>query len=94
MAWPALPNVRLTNQPDAVRCFDAEARNLSDIRAGVAYAGNGIAGQLKVGEQSRVDGRQGRFALDGGYVAGTFNNLLVYGGLVDQWYGPGWRPPA
>ena len=83
-------DARLTNQPDVVRGFDAEARNQSDVSAGVAYAGDGIAGQLKVGEQSRVDGRQGRFALDGSYIAGSFSNLLIYGGLVDQWYGPGW----
>jgi hypothetical protein len=84
-------DARLTNQPDVVRGFDAEARNQSDLSAGVEYAGDGIAARVKVGEQSRIDGRQGRFALDGSYVAGSFSNLLIYGGLVDQWYGPGWN---
>lgn len=83
-------DARLTNQPDVVRGFDAAARNQSDISAGVEYAGDGLNARLKVGEQSRVDGRQGRFALDGSYVSGRLDNWLVYGGLVDQWYGPGW----
>lgn len=84
-------DARLTNQPDVVRGFDAQARNQSDLSAGAAWNGDGLNAQLKVGEQSRVDGQQGRFALDGSYVSGRIDNWLVYGGLVDQWFGPGWN---
>lgn len=83
-------DARLTSQPDVVRGFGAEARNQSDVDAGVNWAGDGLNAQIKVGEQSQVDGRQGRFALDGSYVSAKLDNWLFYGGLVDQWYGPGW----
>lgn len=82
---------RVTSQTDAVRGFDDQARNQSDVGAGVEWAGDGLNARLKVGEQSRVDGRQGRFALDGSYVSGRVDNWLIYAGLVDQWYGPGWN---
>jgi hypothetical protein len=86
----ASADARLTNQPDTVRGFDAVARNQSDVDAGVEWAGDGLNARLRLGEQSRVDGEQGRFALDGSYVSGRLDNWLIYGGLVDQWYGPGW----
>jgi hypothetical protein len=86
----ALADARLTTQPDTVRGFDAQARNQSDVDAGLNWAGSWANAQVKVGEQSRVDGREGRFALDGSYVSAHLDNWLVYGGLVDQWYGPGW----
>lgn len=84
-------DARLTNQTDVVRGFDDQARNQSDISAGVEWAGDGLNARLKLGEQSRVDGQQGRVALDGSYVSGRLDNWLIYGGLVDQWYGPGWN---
>jgi hypothetical protein len=86
----ATVDARLTNQPDVVRGFDDIARNQSDINAGVAWAGDGLNAQLKVGEQARVNGQQGRIALDGSYVSGRLDNWLFYAGDVDQWYGPGW----
>jgi hypothetical protein len=83
-------DARLTNQPDVVRGFDSEARNQVDATVGANWAGDWANAQLKVGEQSRVDGQQGRFSLDGSFVSAHLDNWLIYGGRVDQWYGPGW----
>ncbi|HEV2675313.1 MAG TPA: capsule assembly Wzi family protein [Aliidongia sp.] len=88
--FQGLAEARLTSQPDVVRGFGAQARDQSDVDAGVNWAGDGLNAQVKVGEQSRVDGREGRFALDGSFVSAKLDNWLFYGGLVDQWYGPGW----
>jgi hypothetical protein len=85
-------DLRVTNQPDVVRGFDDTARNQSDVDAGLDWSnGSWANARLQVGEQSEVNGKQGKFAADGSYVSAHFSNLLVYGGLVDQWYGPGWE---
>ena len=83
-------DARLTNSPDTVRDFGTLARNQVDVRAGVDWNNDTGGASLRVGVQSRADGKEKKASLDGSTVSGVWDNVKFYGGWVDQWYGPGW----
>jgi hypothetical protein len=82
--------LRMTNNPDVVRSFEAAARNEVDARAGLIWDAPHISAGLRFGEQSRFNRHEARPAFDGTYLSFLAGNWQLYGGWVDQWYGPGW----
>lgn len=81
---------RVTNAPNVVRDFGAIARDQADVRVGADWADENLAVSLRVGAQTRFDGDQKVGAVDGTAASGVLGNIKLYGGWVDQWYGPGW----
>lgn len=82
--------LRLSNHPDDIRDFGASARDEVDVAAGAGWNGGTASARLLVGAQSRYNGDRGRLRFDGSFVSARLDNWLVYGGLVDRWFGPGW----
>jgi hypothetical protein len=82
--------LRTTDQPDIIRGFESKARNEGDVRVGLIWDSSHISAGLRVGEQLRFNGDEAKFALDGTYTSLLIGNWQLYGGWVDQWYGPGW----
>lgn len=80
---------RLASEPNLIRDFGNNARDEADLRAGLDYDGERLAGHLRVGALSNVDGDGYRFALDGSYLSAKLGNWQAYGGWVEKWYGPG-----
>ncbi|MDB5987196.1 MAG: hypothetical protein JWR16_2249 [Nevskia sp.] len=83
-------DARVTNASDTVRDFGTLARDQADVRAGLLWDSASVDAALRVGEQTRFDGDNARFALDGSYVAALLGGMRFYGGWVEQWDGPGW----
>jgi hypothetical protein len=82
--------LRFTSQPALVRDFGTEARDKLDLRAGPQWEGEHLAIAVRAGLQSHFDGSQARPSLDGSYFSALLGNWQLYGGYVEQWYGPGW----
>ena len=81
---------RVTNQPALVRDFATTGREEIDTRAEVEYMGTWAAARLSIGYQGEPQFDGGEISLDGSYLALEVENWLLYGGVVDQWWGPGW----
>lgn len=79
--------VQGTNQTRVVRDFGEGAREDADIRLSADRHFSSTYVRLSVG--FRNDRRDGNFQFDDSYVAQAFGNWVVYGGFVDQWWGPG-----
>lgn len=82
--------LRFASEPNLIRDFGATARDQVDARAGLDYDGERIGGSLRAGTQTRFDGTGSKVSLDGSYLTFLAGGWQIYGGLVDQWYGPGW----
>lgn len=79
-----------TTSPDFVRDFDNSSRDQMDVRAGLVYDGDTLSAALRAGSQTHFSPTGSDFALDGTYISKLLGNWQLYGGWVDQWYGPGW----
>lgn len=79
-----------TNHPDTVRDFGDMSREKFNAMAGVVYDSDHFSAGLKVSDEPRIDDRHARVGLDGSYLSALLWNWQLYGGWVDQWYGPGW----
>jgi len=88
--WRATVTVSGTSEPALVRGFERRARDELDATAQAEYMWPSTAVRLSVGGQSTLDFDDDAFRLDGSYVAHETHNWLLYGGLNDQWWGPGW----
>ena len=82
--------IRVTNEPALVRGFGTSARDEIDARFRVEYMGRSTAARLAVGNQGEAGFDNGKIALDDSYFAQGVGNWLLYGGVVDHWWGPGW----
>jgi hypothetical protein len=85
-----LADLRLASHADDIRDFGAAARDEVDAAAGAGWNGGSASARLLVGEQSRYNGDRGHLRFDGSFVSARLDNWVVYGGLVDRWFGPGW----
>ncbi|GAC1621862.1 MAG: capsule assembly Wzi family protein [Nevskia sp.] len=83
-------DLRLASEPNLVRDFGTSARNQADLRAGLGYAGDHVAASLRVGTQTRLDGKGSNLSFDGSYLSVLAGNWQIYGGAIDKWWGPGW----
>jgi hypothetical protein len=88
--WKPTTDLRLATEPNLVRGFGASARDQADVRGGLAYEGDTVAARFQVGTQTRLQGGNPKPTFDGSYISFLAGNWQIYGGLVDQWYGPGW----
>lgn len=82
--------LRSTDQASVIRDFGSLARDQADVHASVSAGQGRYDAALRVGEQTAYSGDGARFALDGSYVGARLGNWQLYGGWLDQWYGPGW----
>lgn len=80
-------DLRGTNSARVVRGFDGGARTDADARFSIDRHWSSTFVQLQI--NVRDDPRDGTVQFDGSYVAQAVGNWIFYGGLVDQWYGPG-----
>ena len=83
-------DLRLSSEPNLIRDFGVAARDQADVRAGLDFDGAVVGGSLLVGTQTRFQGSDPKFSLDGSYVSVLAGNTQFYAGLVDKWWGPGW----
>lgn len=88
--WRATVRISATNEPALVRGFEQQARDELDTTAQAEYMWPSTAVRLSIGGQSKADFGDGKLRLDGSYVAHETHDWLLYGGLTDQWWGPGW----
>ncbi|MCH8863661.1 MAG: hypothetical protein IID51_14325 [Proteobacteria bacterium] len=79
--------VQGTNQVRTVRDFGGGAREEVDIRLSADRHFSSTYIRLSVG--FRDDDRSRNFQFDDSYLAHAVGNWVVYGGFVDQWWGPG-----
>jgi len=89
-ALTPLASVRTTNEPALVRDFGAAARQPLDANTGFDWTGEQVSLTVRAGVQTHYDGDDGRPALDGTELTVLLGNIQLYGGWVEQWYGPGW----
>lgn len=80
----------LTNHPDTIRDFGPLARDKVGGGAGLIWDSDHVSVGLRVNSQPRVDDHDSQLAFDGSYLSVLVGNWQLYGGMVDQWYGPGW----
>jgi hypothetical protein len=87
-----VPQARLgaTNDPDTVRDFGYLAREKFNALAGLLYDSDHFSAALRVSDEPRIDDSDTQVGLDGSYLSVLLGNWQLYGGWVDQWYGPGW----
>ena len=83
-------SIRLTNQPDLIRSFNAAGR--ADLDASLSFeikTPSGLTAHIEGGY--RKNDKQGKnYAhLDGSYISQDLGNWSLYGGLVDRWWGTG-----
>ncbi len=88
-SWRAQVTFAATTEPQLVRGFGSTARDELDATVSAEYMWPSTAVRLSVGAQSRADFDDGDLRLDGSYIAHETHNWLLYGGVTDQWWGPG-----
>jgi hypothetical protein len=87
-----VPEVALrgTNHPDTIRDFGALARDKISGGVGLVLDTDRLSAGLRVNSEPRLANSGSRAAFDGSYLSALAGNWQIYGGAVDQWYGPGW----
>lgn len=76
-----------TNEVRAVRDFGGGARADGDVRLSADKHFSSTYFRLSVGFRDDQPGKDVHF--DGSYFVKALGNWMVYGGFVDQWWGPG-----
>jgi Capsule assembly protein Wzi len=76
---------------NAIRAFGDTERAQYESRAGVMAEVGDVSGALRIhvyaGDEDTADRRH--WSLDGSYLNTSVGGWQLYGGWVDQWYGPG-----
>ena len=80
-------DVTVASRRRLVQGFDGAVREELDGRGWVERRWKSTFIRLSAGYEGD---RQGDFKADGGHIAHAVGNWGVYGGYVDQWWGPGW----
>ncbi len=80
---------RLTSEPALVRDFGTTSRDDIDTRVRLEYMGKSTAFRFGVGLQGDVNLDDPDIEFDDSYFASTAANWLLYGGVIDHWWGPG-----
>lgn len=77
-----------TNEPRVVRGFDGGARSEADVKiAADAHFSNTYV-RLSLGYRNGAGNGKAHF--ENSYIAQAWGNWVFYGGLVGQWWGPGY----
>ena len=77
-----------TNEPRTVRGFDGGARTEADMSVAIDKHFPSTYVRLEVGYRNDPFDDD-NISFDGSYMAQTLGNWAVFGGFVDQWWGPG-----
>lgn len=80
---------RVSSEPALVRDFGPSGRREIDARARGEWMTRTMGARLSVGYQSDIDFGSGDLSFDDSYFALSVANWIVYGGTLDQWWGPG-----
>ncbi|MFN4090659.1 MAG: capsule assembly Wzi family protein [Alphaproteobacteria bacterium] len=88
--WQASVSFAGTTEPVLVRGFAAQGRDEIDGTARAEYLWPSTAVRVSLGVQARGDLGDAKLRPDGSHIVHETNNLLLYGGYTDQWWGPGW----
>lgn len=86
-ARAAEAEIYATNRPQVVRDFGGGARTKGDAAIRAELSGSGLYASASIGYRADQPGPDLNF--DNSYVAADLGNWTVYGGLVQQWWGPG-----
>lgn len=80
----------LTNRTALVRGFDGMGRGEGQAQLSLGYNFSNVSGRLSVGAIAQ-DLERGSYKLmfEGSYLAADIGDVLVYGGYLDHWWGPG-----
>ncbi len=79
---------RGTNHTGLARDFGNTARDKVDAKVSAEMNWSATSARISVGHIG--DGSGGTTSFDGSYLAAALGNWVVYGGFLDQWWGPGW----
>jgi hypothetical protein len=80
-----------TNRPSMVYGFDGMGRGDGSAQLSLAYNSEDTAARLSLGGLSRTfQGKTTKLMPEGSYLAEKLDNVLVYGGYLSHWWGPGW----
>ena len=80
-----------TNDPSVVHGFDSLDRGEGQSQVALSYSGDSTSARLAVGAYTdNFRGHGTKLMLDNSYVAQKVGDALLYGGWLDQWWGPGW----
>lgn len=77
-----------TNEPRTVRGFDGGARTEADMSVAIDKHFASTYVRLEVGYRNDPFDDD-NISFDGSYMAQALGNWVVFGGFVDQWWGPG-----
>lgn len=77
------------NERQAIRTFNAQARERLETTAQLEWLGDVLAFRLRATHANNaVD--QKDYRLDGSYLSVLLGNWALGGGQIDRWWGPGW----
>jgi hypothetical protein len=80
-----------TNRPATVYGFDSLGREKGQAQFTLDFNGAATWGHLALGAISAdYTGRGTKWMLDGSYLAQQAGPLVIYGGYLSHWWGPGW----
>jgi hypothetical protein len=82
----------VTNKPSVVYGFDGLGRGDGEAALSLSYNSNWLAGRLSIGAFTQsFQGHDTKLMLDDSYVAAKLGDeVLLYAGWLEHWWGPGW----
>lgn len=88
--WRARGSADATNLPSIVYGFDGMGRGKGQAQLSLEGIGNGFAGRVSLGAFAQdFHGRGFKLMPDGTYFSADVAGARIYGGYLDQWWGPG-----
>jgi hypothetical protein len=78
-----------TNEPDQLRGFADTPREDGEAEAGVAWTGKYLAFRAQATAVADADDDK-TWRADGSYIGAIIGNVMLSGGYMDRWWGPGW----
>ncbi len=80
---------RVASEPALVRDFATTGRDDVDVRFRVEYMGKSTAFRIGIGYQGEANLDDLGVEFDDSYFGAVLGNWLLYGGVIDHWWGPG-----
>lgn len=82
--------VDVASTPTLVRGFDGLGRQTLQGQVAAEYLWSSTALHVSLGARTTAKGDHQVLVADGSYIAQRIGDAVVYAGLVDHWWGPGW----
>jgi hypothetical protein len=86
----ATVTVDAATSPDFIRGFDGLGRQSLEGQVAVDYLWKRTAVHIAMGARSTAKGDHQIIVPDGSYIAQRLDDMVVYAGYLDHWWGPGW----